>query len=121
MRKQSILPLALAAMLTACAGTGAEYEPIVDGPKNEAYELDLTACQKLAEERSYTNPDVKTEAAAGAVVGGIHGALENRETAIAGAVVGAVFGGGGKAFDAIEERKGIVKKCMQGRGYEVLG
>ena len=52
--KQSVLMTVIASglMVTACAGGGADYAPIVDGPRSAAYQADLLACQSLARERA---------------------------------------------------------------------
>ena len=65
------LPLVATLGLTACANTGADYTPIVDGPYSTGFSTDLDACQKVAERRSYANGDVQSEAAFGAVSTGL--------------------------------------------------
>ena len=118
--------------LGACAGTGAEYRPIVDGPRGPAFSLDLSECQDVARQRSYANADVKSDAAAGAAVGGLlTGLVVGLEegdvgAGIAGAVIGAAIGGatagGERAWETQGERKNIVVACMQGIGVDaVLG
>lgn len=115
------LPLCIATvLLTACAGTGAEYRPVVDRP-GPNFETDLAQCQHLATQRDYVNGDSMTDTAVGAGIGGVVGILSNSWT---GAAVGAAVGGAGGAtvggLEAKDDRKTIVVKCMQGRGYNVL-
>lgn len=120
---QMIVGLA-AISLTACAGGGAAYQPIVDGPIDAAFQQDVSECQALAEQRGYNNSDVKTGAAAGAALGGVVGLLQPGKDAgnlLAGALVGSAYGGGGAALGTRAERKNIVKRCMIGRGHRVIG
>ena len=106
--------------LTACAGTGADYTPIIDRP-GPNYSMDLHDCQSLAQQRSYWNGDTMLSTGIGVVVGALAGATENHETAIAGAVAGGAIGAGGEALETKDERKEIVRKCMKNRGYNVVG
>lgn len=55
----SVIASALTA--TACAGGGADYAPVVDGPRSMAYQADLQACQALARERALMNADTRTD------------------------------------------------------------
>jgi len=122
MKSKLLLISLIATGLTACAGSGAEYEPVVDGPKDAQYRQDLAQCQGLAEEKSYINGKTKTNAAIGGVLGGVVGGLgDGLGGAIAGAAVGGLIGGGTGAYDTVGEREQIVKNCMDGRGYNVLG
>lgn len=124
-RKLALSSFILSALsLSACAGGGAAYQPIVDGPKDAKFQQDTAECQALAEQRSYTNSDVKTGAVAGAVVGGVIGLLSrgnDTSNTLIGTAVGGVYGGGGAALNTRTERKNIVKRCMIGRGHRVIG
>lgn len=114
--------LIIVAMITGCGATASSYEPVVDGPKNQRYHNDLAACSSLAEQRSYTNDDVKSEALLGAGLGALFGALEDGgEGAVAGAVIGGAAGGGSRAWDTRNEQKQIVIQCMRNRGHNVVG
>jgi len=123
------LPLTAIAVLglSACANTGADYTPIVDGPYTTGFSTDLDACQKVAERRSYTNGDVQSEVAFGAVttglVTGLIAGIEDGDvgSGIAGALIGGVAAGVGQSRDTSGERKNIVVSCMQGRGHNVVG
>ena len=110
-----LLPLGLA----ACANTGANYTPIVDGPKNSAFYADLSACQTLATERGYLNDDTKGDALLGAALGALVGAVDG--DVLGGAVVGGAAGTAAGAYKAKDERKSIVVSCMQNRGHQVVG
>lgn len=114
-----------ALMLTACAGSGSSYRPIVDTPVTAQYETDLQQCQSLSTQRKIINGDTQTAALAGAATGGVIGLLRrggnDGNNVLEGAAVGGTVGGVGGAFQANTERKNIVKRCMSGRGYRVIG
>lgn len=107
-------------LLSGCFATGAQHRPIVDGGDLANYETDLAQCQQVAEQREYVNEDTKTDALIGAVIGALAGIGESKEATLGGAAVGALLGGGERAYETIEERKRIVIRCMQGRGYNVV-
>ncbi len=77
MNKTIYLLPAFFLLLPAYTSTGANYQPIVDGPTGYAFSSDLSQCKQLAEKRKYLNDDVKTQAVAGAVVGGVIGAISH--------------------------------------------
>lgn len=104
---------AAAVALGGCFATGAKHRPIVDGGDPRKYEADLAACQDVARQRSYGNPDVQLHAAIGGAIGAVADGLE-------GAVAGAAIGGGTAAFDTVRQRKAIVINCMEGRGHRVV-
>ena len=106
--------LAAAALaIGGCFATGAKHRPIVDGSDPQKYEADLAACQEVARQRSYLNPDVQMRAAIGGAVGAVVNGVE-------GAVAGAAVGGGTAAVDTVRQRKAIVINCMEGRGHRVV-
>mgnify|MGYP000182458654 CR=1 FL=1 len=112
----------LAFALSGCGSTASQYQPLVDGPKSDAYSSDLAACSKLSEQRDYLNDDVKSEALLGAGVGALVGGLEDGgEGIIAGALVGSAVTAGGRAWETRDERKKIVIECMRQRGHRVVG
>ena len=118
----SLMPLAGGLFITACASTGADYQPIVDGSTGPAYQADLQDCQQLAQTRQYDNGDVRTSAAVGAGIGGIIGLADGGVgDAVGGALIGGLIGGGSETFETREERKEIVMNCMIGRGHRVVG
>lgn len=129
MRKMIAITIA-AVMLAGCAapgggqGYGANYEPIVDvrAGQYEKYRTDLSECQ------AYANRVMTAEqgAVAGAVAGALFGALlgaaaggnSRFNTQMAG--VGALSGGVGGAAGAEGGQRGIISRCLAGRGYTVL-
>ncbi len=123
MQFKQILLIPVLVALTGCGATAARYQPVVDQP-DQNYVADLGECQQLAETRSYTNDDVKTAAAVGAVAGALLGGLGDDggwDDALGGALVGSAIGGGSEAWDMREERKNIVVQCLRGRGHLVAG
>ena len=115
------LAATLLLLTTACANTGADYRPIVDGPMDQSYSQDLTDCRALAKQRGYDKGEVKSDALLGAGIGAIAGgAAEGVEGAIGGLIVGGLIGGGGRAWDTQEERKEIVINCLKQRGHRVV-
>jgi predicted nicotinamide N-methyase len=48
MKPQVIISIAGLGLMAACAGSGADYQPILDGTPTPAYRADLAACQALA-------------------------------------------------------------------------
>lgn len=111
-----------ATLLSGCGSISAQYQPVVDGPRNSHYASDLSACSQVAEQREYLNDDVKSEALLGAGIGAVVGGLEDGGSGlVAGALIGGTAGAGGRAWDTREERKQIVVTCMRGRGHKVVG
>lgn len=111
-----------AVSLSACANTGADYAPIVDGPRDISYTQDLSECRNLAEQRSYANGDVKNEALLGAGIGAVAGGIdEGIDGAIGGLILGSLIGGAGRAWETQDERKQIVVECLKQRGHRVVG
>lgn len=111
--------------LSACATGGAAHNPIIDGPKDAAYHQDLAECRTYAEQRSYDNADVRTQALVGAGIGGLLG-LANARSAdegdfFTGAAIGALFSGGSEALETRGQRREILLNCLAGRGHRILG
>ena len=122
--KTTITLLALAMALTGCAtnrGTGANYSPIVDRP-GPNYTVDLEQCQQHATKVM----SAADGAAAGAMAGAIFGALlmaaagGNGADKRSGAWIGALSGGTSAAAEAEGGQRGIITRCLVGRGYSVL-
>lgn len=106
-------------LLTGCATRGAGYVPLVDmqGQSEVRFQSDLRECQAYATQRL----DAAQGAMAGALLGAILGAAiaprgYRGNVAGHGAAVGAI-GGAGAATDNQET---IIKRCLAGRGYNVL-
>lgn len=117
-----VLAIAVAAIASGCAtsnrGTGAHYNPIVDRP-GVNYAQDLSDCQAHATQVM----DAADSAVNGAVAGAIFGALvmaaaggSSRD----GAWIGALSGSTSAAANAEGGQRGIITRCLSGRGYMVL-
>lgn len=120
MKHQLTLSLAGLVLITACADSGANYQPILDGAPTAAYQADLAECRALARNQ----PKFKQEAIGGAALGaGIGAALGQAESddALGGAIAGALAGGVASAVDGNERRQVIVVECLRGRGHRVVG
>lgn len=109
----------MVSLLSACA----THRPVIDtkGVDMNAYNTDLTECQKYAEQ---INPAATAAggAAAGAIFGALLGAaIGGRGAAGYGAGIGAAQGTGAGAAGGAGKQIQIINNCMTGRGYRVLG
>ena len=105
-------------------GTGAAYTPVIDGPKDEKYYVDIGQCRELAANvEAQANQAALSGAVTGAVIGGLFGAAtgsqgDDRNKRIA--TTTGLAGGLGGASQKIQDAKTVIIRCMQGRGYNVL-
>jgi len=114
----TILILALLAGCATGRGSGANYNPIVDRP-GPNYATDLAECQAHATKVM----SAADGAVAGAVAGALFGALMMAAVGGSrrdGAWVGALSGGTSAAAEAEGGQRGIITRCLAGRGYSVL-
>ena len=114
-----IISIVSIAMLAGCATSGANYVPLVDmkGKDQQAFNADVIECQAYARQRM----DAASGAAAGAVAGALLGALiapRGYRNLVAGHT--AIGGAAGGALAANETQETITKRCLAGRGYNVL-
>lgn len=123
MRFLSIAPaIAMITALTGCANSGASYVPVIDGPKNQAYANDLSACQSLAASSDSSGRIAGTAATGGAVAGASSVIWNDNSDDLAESVgVGILAGLTAGAIQENARREDIVKRCMAGRGYKVIG
>jgi uncharacterized protein YcfJ len=119
--KPLIFLTAAAFGLTACADSGANYRPILDGTPSAAFQSDLTACQTLARDQRQFDQETAGAAVMGAGAGALFGELDDDGDALGGAVAGALAGGIAGAMNASERREAIVVECLRGRGHRVVG
>jgi outer membrane lipoprotein SlyB len=125
--------VAAAVLLTGCAttgqhpsgGVGSGYRPIIDtavaGFNPVKFEQDLGECQRYA-----ANISPAGNAVGAAIAGALFGALVaaaagggySRNSA---AGVGAVSAAAGGAGDALQQQQNVIRRCLSGRGYSVLG
>ena len=114
-----VATIAALALLTGCATRGAGYVPLVDtqGKQQDALDNDVAQCQQYAQQRASAG----TGAIIGAVIGGLLGAalaVKGYRNEVAGRT--AAFGALGGAAEATETQETIIKRCLAGRGYNVL-
>ena len=107
-------------LMTACADSGANYQPILDGTPTLAYRADLDACQALARNQRQFDEDTVAATVIGAGVGAVLGEADSGD-ALEGAIAGALAGGVSSAVGASEKREAIVIECLRGRGHRVVG
>lgn len=119
--KHAVLTVSCLLIMTGCANTADNYQPIIDGTKSLSYQSDLSACQQLSRQREYLNGDVKTSAIIGATIGALAGSAGDRGDLIGGALAGSLLGGGERAVETRDERKSIVIQCMRQRGHNAVG
>ena len=107
--------------LISCTKTGSEYRPIVD-TNNPNFENDLADCQKLAKAYKDFGYDSAFKAGGAAALGAGAGQLFDSSTnsTLIGAGIGLGVAGVKKVLNDNESRKDIVKRCLAGRGYQVL-
>lgn len=106
-------------LLAGCATRGDGYVPLVDmqGQSQDRFDTSLSQCQAYAKQRM--------GAAGGAVVGAVLGALIGavlmpKGYQNYGAGQGAIAGGLGGAASTNDTQETIVKRCLAGRGFNVL-
>ena len=117
--KMTVSTILVLATLTGCATRGANYVPLVDmkGKEQQQFNTDVSECQVYAKQRM----DAADGAVAGAVVGALLGALiapRGYRNELAGRA--AIAGAAGGAAGANETQETITKRCLAGRGYNVL-
>jgi hypothetical protein len=122
-RSPALFTVSVFGLLMACANTGAGYRPVVDGPVNASYESDLSQCQSLAASGATVDGNTAGSAVAGAGLGAASSVIWNGNSSNLGeaAAVGALAGLTKDAFRKNAQREAIVKNCMRGRGYNVVG
>ena len=120
---QIIFAILAAGTLTACANSGANYQPVIDGPVGPNYGPDLAACQSLAATQPAVDSGTAGAAATGAGVAAASSVIlnDNSDNLAEAAVVGALVGATGNAIQRNQQKEVIVRNCMRGRGYNVVG
>lgn len=117
--KRAIAMMLAVLMLAGCATRGANYVPLVDMRYKDAaqFQRDVFECQQYAK----TRMDAAEGAAMGAIAGGILGALLSpKGQGGQGSRQGAIIGGVGAGAEANNTQETITKRCLAGRGYNVL-
>ena len=116
-----LMTLPAVLLVAACANGGAQYAPVLDGPKTPAFRADLAACQRLANNQNQFDRNTLGAAVLGAGAGAVLGEVDDSGDALGGAIVGALAGGAAGAVNARDRRQAIVIECMRGRGHRVVG
>lgn len=114
----------LLSVLAGCANTGANYRPIVDTKgigDMTRYESDLRECQLFATQTAGAGEGAMAGALAGAALGALLAAAAgSRYSRNQHAGVGAVAGAAAGAGQGETDQRTIIRRCMAGRGYNVL-
>jgi hypothetical protein len=130
--RKTIATITAAAVLAGCAtapgqirgGYGASWEPVVDvrAGQQAQYPSDLAECQQHANRVMSAGDAAVSGAVAGAIFGALLGAVAGGNGRFNGrmAGVGALSGGVGAAANAEGGQRGIISRCLAGRGYSVL-
>lgn len=118
--KKKLMISALLPALAACADSGADYQPILDGQPTAAFQSDLAACQALARNQNQFDQERVAATVLGAGAGAILGEADSGD-ALGGALAGALAGGVASSVDVNERRESIVIECLRGRGHRVVG
>ena len=119
MRNFILVPAVLA--VAACADSGANYHPILDGQPTATYHSDLATCQTLARNQKQFDQETLGAAVLGAGAGAVLGEVDDEGEALGGAIIGALAGGVAGAVNASERREAVVVECLRGRGHSVVG
>ncbi|WP_172299270.1 glycine zipper family protein [Pseudoruegeria sp. HB172150] len=123
LRPKTIAVLPLIGLIAACANSGANYTPVIDGPVGPNFNADLAACQNLAAQQGAFDSNTGAAAATGAAVaGGGTAIFANEGTNVRdAALIGAAAGVAGGALQQQANKEAIIRNCMRGRGYRVVG
>jgi len=119
------LAVVLSLGVAACAQS---YQPVIDmkGVDEAKYQQDLSECRAYAEQVSPAG-QAATSGGIGALLGAALGAIAGAFSGDAGrgAAIGASVGGVGGAAsgvgEGVSDQKQIIRNCLRGRGYSVLG
>jgi hypothetical protein len=123
MRLQILTVSSVITLIAAC--TAPVDRPLtVDGPRAFNYDADYAACYNLAS--GFNDGTTREGATAGAVIGGLVGAVDAKdgdelEGAVVGAAVGALVGSAEARTELDGERRNVLIRCMQNRGHRVVG
>lgn len=128
MKTQLIAITLITALTAGCTampnqGFGDEHRPIVDmqGRDPVAFERDLADCQNYARQTA----SAAQAAAAGALLGALLNAAAGKAITGSGGnragAAGAIIGGLAGAGAGETNQRAIIRNCLSGRGYSVLG
>ncbi len=111
------------ALVGACANTGANYQPVVDGPVGPNYNFDLQQCQQLAASQPAVDGSTAGNAALAAAGTAATTAIiqDSSDNLGRAAAAGALLGAGADVVAKNQNKEVIVRNCMRNRGYNVVG
>lgn len=121
--------LAMAMATAVLAGCSSMSQPMVDtkGVDSARFNQDKYECEQYSNQVSPVGDAAVGAlggAAAGAALGAITGALVGGvgagEAAAFGAATGGALGLGGGAVTGVQNQNDVYRRCMAGRGYNVL-
>ena len=123
MRYRTLTCTAILVVLAACANTGSNYVPVIDGPVGPNYTIDLAQCQSIAAQQGNLGSSAGQNVAVGAGVAAASTAIVdgNSDNIGEAAAVGALAGLAGSALQQQRVKEQIIRNCMRGRGYNVVG
>ncbi|NRA99361.1 MAG: glycine zipper family protein [Rhodobacteraceae bacterium] len=123
MRPKFLIALPTAAFLVACANSGSSYVPIIDGPVGPNFNVDLAQCQQISTQQGVVDESTASTAATSAVAAGAAAAIidNSGNNALDAAIAGAVIGGAASTINNRQQQEAIIRNCMRGRGYNVVG
>jgi hypothetical protein len=124
--KYRIVPFVIFA-ISGCA-TITEQNPIIDQKMSDMtnYNSDLSECREIAMQVDAGESFLKSAAVGtltGAAIGAVVGIFDDKnfgKSVGIGAAGGAVGGGIKGGLETFDDRKEVVAKCLDGRGYTVL-
>ena len=118
-----VFAVPIVCLMGACENSGANYTPVIDGPVSANYDVDLSQCQALAASGATIDGRTAGAVAGGAVAAGASSVIwnDNSDNLGEAAAIGAVVGLTSSLIQKNAERQAIVKNCMRGRGYKVVG
>lgn len=107
-------------MLFGCATRGANYVPVVDMKyiNPQTYANDVRECQVYANQRISAGEAAAVGALFGALLGAVLASGSRYQSQLQ--TEGAVLGGIGAGASANQTQESIVKRCLAGRGYNIL-
>lgn len=122
-RLTKFLIVPVLSLTAACENSGANYTPVIDGSLGANYNADLSDCQALAASGATVDGRTVGAAATGAALAGASSVIWNGNSSNLGeaAAVGALAGLASGAIRKNAERESVVRNCMSGRGYNVIG
>lgn len=123
LRSRHLTAVTLACLVAACANSGSNFQPVIDGPVGPNYSNDLAQCQAIAANQGAFDRNTAATAATGAAVaGGTTAVLNNRGTNVRdAALVGAAAGVAAGALQQQSNKEQLIRNCMRSRGYNVIG